>query len=130
MGAHSAVGHLVPGGQLMRSGGHSEGLGSTLSPELREQLFRHQAAIAELLRHFWACFPPQGLPTLTPQVEEKVSDLRTKPLSDELLLVSRVGTAMMHSSPTVSNEPIPRLVWGPVPVLDHSSICILLAVKN
>lgn len=97
MGAHSAVGHLVPGGQLMRSGGHSEGLGSTLSPELREQLFRHQAAIAELLRHFWACFPPQGLTTLTPQVEEKVSDLRTKALSDEI-------STVMHFSPTLSNE--------------------------
>lgn len=108
MGAHSAVGHLVPGGQLMRSGGHSEGLGSTLSPELREQLFRHQAAIAELLRHFWACFPPQGLTTLTPQVEEKVSDLHTKALSNVLL-------AWMHSTSTLSNEPIPRLVWGQVP---------------
>ena len=73
VGAHSAVGHLVPGGQLMRCGGHSERLGTTLSPELREQLFRHQAAIAELLRHFWACFPPQGFTALTPQVEEKVT---------------------------------------------------------
>lgn len=70
--AHSAVSYLVPGGQLMPSRGPPEGLGSTLSPEQREVLFRHQAAIAELLRHFWACFPPQGFTILTPQVEEKV----------------------------------------------------------
>ena len=71
--AHSAVSYLVPGGQLMPSRGPPEGLGSTLSPKLRELLFRHQASIAELLRHFWACFPPQGATMLTPQVEEKVA---------------------------------------------------------
>ena len=43
--AHSAVSYLVPGGQLMPSRGPPEGLGSTLSPEQRELLFHHQAAI-------------------------------------------------------------------------------------
>ena len=38
-----------------------------LSPAARDQLFHHQAAVAELLRHFWACFP-----VLTPQLGEKV----------------------------------------------------------
>ena len=52
----------------MPSGGYGGGGGgATLTPAQREQVFRHQAAVAELLRHFWACFP-----VLSPQLEEKV----------------------------------------------------------
>ena len=52
----------------MPSGGYGGGGGgATLTQAQREQLFRHQAAVAELLRHFWACFP-----VLSPQLEEKV----------------------------------------------------------
>ena len=58
--AHSAVSYLVPGGQLMTSRGPSEGLGSTLSPKLRELLFRHQASIAEQLPG--PVSPHRGLP--------------------------------------------------------------------
>ena len=39
-----------------------------LSPEQQQQVFRHQAAIAELLRHFWSCFPARNA-----QLEAKVS---------------------------------------------------------
>lgn len=67
--AHSALNCLLPGGVLMSHGGYNQkGGGSSLTPEQREVLFRHQAAIAELLRHFWNCFPVR-----TPQLEEKVS---------------------------------------------------------
>ena len=40
---------------------------SQLSPKTRDQLYHHQLAVNELLRHFWACFP-----ILNPQLEEKV----------------------------------------------------------
>ena len=40
---------------------------SQLSSEARDQLFHHQLAVNELLRHFWACFP-----ILNTQLEEKV----------------------------------------------------------
>ena len=66
--AQSAIASLVPGGQLMTSSGCVQGDGSSLSQEQQSMLFRHQAAIAELLRHFWSCFPAR-----TPQLEEKVS---------------------------------------------------------
>ena len=52
----------------MSAGGYNQKGGASLSQEQREVLFRHQAAIAELLRHFWSCFPVR-----TPQLEEKVS---------------------------------------------------------
>ena len=42
---------------------------SQLSTDSKDQLFHHQKAVAELLRHFWACFP-----ILNPQLEEKVSN--------------------------------------------------------
>ena len=65
--AQSAIASLVPGGQLMTSSGSVQGDGASLSQEQQSMLFRHQAAIAELLRHFWSCFPAR-----TPQLEEKV----------------------------------------------------------
>ena len=65
--AQSAIASLVPGGQLMTSSGCVQGDGASLSLEQQSMLFRHQAAIAELLRHFWSCFPAR-----TPQLEEKV----------------------------------------------------------
>ena len=65
--AYSAVNHLLPNGSLMAGGGCGHTAAAQLSPEMRDQLFHHQSAIAELLRHFWACFP-----ILNPQLEEKV----------------------------------------------------------
>ena len=62
---YSAVSHLVPGGSLMSRGGGV--VSSQLSPNTRDQLYHHQLAVNELLRHFWACFP-----ILNPQLEEKV----------------------------------------------------------
>ena len=71
----SAVNHLLPTGSLMagggggrRGGGYGQSAAAQLSLSNQEQLFHHQAAVAELLRHFWACFP-----ILSPQLEEKVS---------------------------------------------------------
>ena len=61
--AYSAVMYLIPGGSLMPWNAPSS-FGST---NVQLQLLRHQAAVAELLRHFWACFP-----VVSPQLEEKV----------------------------------------------------------
>ena len=60
------------GGSLMvgeggRGGRCGRSAAAQLSVATREQLFHHQATVAELLRHFWACFP-----ILTPQLGEKV----------------------------------------------------------
>ena len=67
--AQSAISSLVPGGQLMSTSECTmQGDGASLTQEQQVMLFRHQAAIAELLRHFWSCFPAR-----TPQLEEKVS---------------------------------------------------------
>ena len=62
--AYSAVMYLAPGGSLMPWDTPT----SFRSADVHFQLLRHQAAIAELLRHFWACFP-----VVSPQLEEKVS---------------------------------------------------------
>ena len=64
--AQSALSHLAPGGVVM-SGGCGHIGSSLLTKQQQQELFRHQAAIAELLRHFWACFPAR-----TPQLEAKV----------------------------------------------------------
>ena len=40
---------------------------SALPQSTTEQLFRYQRSLAELLRHFWACFP-----VVNQQLEQKV----------------------------------------------------------
>ena len=40
---------------------------SALAQSTTEQLFRYQRSLAELLRHFWACFP-----VVNQQSEQKV----------------------------------------------------------
>ena len=64
--AHAAVPYLAPGGSLMARGYGQKG-SSVLTVDQQQQVFRHQAAIAELLRHFWSCFPAR-----TAQLEVKV----------------------------------------------------------
>ena len=44
-----------------------------LSLDQQQQVFRHQMALAELLRHFWSCFPAR-----TPQLEAKVWPLNSQ----------------------------------------------------
>ena len=61
--AYSAVTYLIPGGSLMPWDTPT----SFSSTIVHLQLLRHQAAIAELLRHFWACFP-----VVSTQLEDKV----------------------------------------------------------
>ena len=56
--------HLLPGGSLMSDDVTSS---SALPQSTTEQLFRYQRSLAELLRHFWACFP-----VVNQQLEQKV----------------------------------------------------------
>lgn len=64
--AHAAIPYLAPGGSLM-SNGSSQKASTLLTGEQQQLVFRHQAAIGELVRHFWSCFPAR-----TPQLEAKV----------------------------------------------------------
>ena len=56
--------HLLPGGSLMDSGQLSS---VVLSAATTQLLVRHQAVVAEILRHFWTCFP-----IISPTLEQKV----------------------------------------------------------
>ncbi len=60
--------HLLPGGTLISSDNLSRS--ASLSPSVAELLFRYQRSLAELLRHFWACFP-----VINQQLEQKVQFL-------------------------------------------------------
>ena len=50
-------------------------LKACLSSETQASLVQHQAALSELLRHFWACFP-----TVSAQLEEKVGPFISRSL--------------------------------------------------
>lgn len=65
--SHSTMAHFAPGGMLMSSG-HGQKGSTVLTKTQQEQVFRHQMALAELLRHFWCCFPAK-----TTKLEAKVS---------------------------------------------------------
>lgn len=51
----------------MSSGIYGKKVATMLTREQQQEVFRHQTAVAELLRHFWSCFP-----TRTAQLEAKV----------------------------------------------------------
>ncbi|XP_063225704.1 general transcription factor IIH subunit 1 [Bacillus rossius redtenbacheri] len=63
--AVSALGELTPGGALMR-GLHEETLAQMVPADLEKELGNLYVSLCELLRHFWACFPPTS-----PGLEEK-----------------------------------------------------------
>ena len=64
--AVSALGELTPGGELMK-GFISESQAQLVPSDLQIELRNLYISMCELLRHFYACFPPT-----TPQLEEKV----------------------------------------------------------
>lgn len=49
------------------TGGCGQKASTVLTAEQQQEVFRHQSAIAELLRHFWSCFPAR-----TAKLEAKV----------------------------------------------------------
>lgn len=65
--AVQALGELTPGGKLMKGLMDDSQAGQTLPSEVSKELQNLYLAMGELLRHFWACFPPT-----TPALEEKL----------------------------------------------------------
>ncbi|KAK7582157.1 hypothetical protein V9T40_013602 [Parthenolecanium corni] len=56
--AVQALGELTPGGKLMKGLMDDSQAGQTLPAEVSKELQNLYLALGELLRHFWACFPP------------------------------------------------------------------------
>ncbi|XP_030845510.1 general transcription factor IIH subunit 1 [Strongylocentrotus purpuratus] len=54
--ARSVMGELTPGGALMASLS-TQPVHTMYSPETQKEVKRLYSALAELLRHFWSCFP-------------------------------------------------------------------------
>lgn len=65
--AVQALGELTPGGSLMKGLLDDSQSGQILSPDVSKELQNLYMALGELLRHFWACFPPT-----TPTLEDKL----------------------------------------------------------
>ena len=61
---------LSPGGALMKFGSQDI-LAEQYPPQIRHDLKQLYVSLAELLRHFWACFSP--MPPTTPQLQEKAN---------------------------------------------------------
>lgn len=67
--ASSALTDLSPGGVLMQ-GGTSQAINQMVPSDIQVELKHLHVAVAELLRHFWSCFPIN-----TPFLEEKVGKM-------------------------------------------------------
>lgn len=65
--AVQALGELTPGGSLMKGLLDDSQSGQLLPPDVAKELQNLYLSLGELLRHFWACFPPT-----TPTLEEKL----------------------------------------------------------
>lgn len=88
--AVNALGELTPGGKLMKGLMDDSQTGQILLAEVSKELQNLYLALGELLRHFWACFPPT-----TPALEEKLirthealrrfHTVKLKPFEDSML---------------------------------------------
>lgn len=67
--AVAALGELTPGGALMVHQ-HDESLAQLVSSSLKAEVQQLYSSSCELLRHFWACFPPT-----TPELQEKAEHM-------------------------------------------------------
>lgn len=87
--AVSALNDLSPGGALMK-GARQELMAEQYPESVLKDLKLLYGSLSELLRHFWACFPPT-----TPQLQEKVGKMhetlkkfqqvKVRPFENELL---------------------------------------------
>lgn len=88
--AVQALGELTPGGKLMKGLMDDSQAGQTLPAEVSKELQNLYLAVGELLRHFWACFPPT-----TAALEDKLirthdalrrfHSVKLKPFEDTML---------------------------------------------
>ncbi|XP_040575563.1 general transcription factor IIH subunit 1 [Lepeophtheirus salmonis] len=67
--AVSTLTDLTPGGALMK-GSQSQALAESCPETVQQDLKQVYISLGELLRHFWACYPPT-----TPQLQEKASKM-------------------------------------------------------
>uniref|UniRef100_A0A4W3IEC3 General transcription factor IIH subunit 1 n=1 Tax=Callorhinchus milii TaxID=7868 RepID=A0A4W3IEC3_CALMI len=67
--ASTAITDLSPGGVLMQ-GGTSQSINQMVPADVQVELKHLYVAVAELLRHFWSCFPVN-----TPFLEDKVGKM-------------------------------------------------------
>ncbi|KAK9508656.1 hypothetical protein O3M35_006165 [Rhynocoris fuscipes] len=67
--AVASLGELTPGGALMKAH-HDDSLAQVVSDQLALEVKRLYCSSSELLRHFWACFPPT-----TPELETKAEQM-------------------------------------------------------
>ncbi|XP_067013275.1 general transcription factor IIH subunit 1 [Anabrus simplex] len=65
--AVSVLSELSPGGSLMTTSFQDEGLIEMIPPDIQHETKNIYMSLCELLRHFWACFPPT-----TAELENKV----------------------------------------------------------
>ena len=87
--AVSALNDLSPGGALMK-GARQELMAEQYPDSVLKDLKLLYGSLSELLRHFWACFPPT-----TPQLQEKLvkmndtlkkfQHVKVRPFENELL---------------------------------------------
>ncbi|KAL1116102.1 hypothetical protein AAG570_005597 [Ranatra chinensis] len=88
--AVAALGELTPGGALMK-GYHDDSLAQLVSENLAKEVKVLYCSSCELLRHFWACFPPT-----TPELQAKAErmhdairrfhSVRLKPFESKVML--------------------------------------------
>lgn len=69
--AVASLGELTPGGALMKAQ-HDDSLAQVVSEQLALEVKSLYSSSSELLRHFWACFPPT-----TPELESKAEHMYT-----------------------------------------------------
>lgn len=88
--AVAALGELTPGGALMVHQ-HDESLAQLVSPSLAKEVTGLYCTCCELLRHFWACFPPTS-PELQTKAEQmhnairRFHHARIKPFENKVML--------------------------------------------
>ncbi|XP_073997267.1 transcription factor B1 [Rhodnius prolixus] len=88
--AVASLGELTPGGALMKAH-HDDSLAQVVSEQLALEVKSLYSSSSELLRHFWACFPPT-----TPELESKAEHMysalrrfhnaRIKPFENKVML--------------------------------------------
>jgi len=111
--ASSAMADVTPGGKYMEDVGKSNAY-NMVSDSIRSELKKTYSALAELLRHFWSCFPIKS-----PQLEEKVTRMATclekfrdtKLLNVKSVLPSNAAELTDHLSELIETALLKYRTW-------------------
>jgi hypothetical protein len=79
------------GGSLMQAVQSGDGLVERCPDDVQRDLAALHASLAELLRHFWACFPPT-----TPQLQEKAAKMHETLKKFQQVRVCRTTYVQVH----------------------------------